>query len=129
MHENKRDLRTRLPGKTQYAKQCFLATTTELKSNEKTRQNTYKLLFSSAVQLLLQIARKRLFHTRHRSITALTRPHHITVVIRRGGEEAGRERFPPRPRHLSVEIGEKKGRLPCGGEVLNRRKRSTNLPF
>ncbi len=34
-------------------KQCFLATTTELKSNEKTRQNTYKLLFSSAVRLLL----------------------------------------------------------------------------
>ncbi len=53
MHENKRNLRTRLPGKTQYAKQCFLATTTELKSNEKTRQNTYKLLFSSAVRLLL----------------------------------------------------------------------------
>ncbi len=53
MHENKRDLRTRLPGKTQYAKQCFLAMTTELKSNEKTRQNTYKLLFSSAVRLLL----------------------------------------------------------------------------
>ncbi len=40
-------------GKTQYAKQCFLATTTALKSNEKTRQNTYKLLFSSAVRLLL----------------------------------------------------------------------------
>ncbi len=51
MHENKRDLRTRLPGKTQYAKQCFLAMRTELKSNENTRQNTYKLLFSSAVRL------------------------------------------------------------------------------
>ncbi len=34
-------------------KQCFLATTTELKSNEKKRQNTYRLLFTSAVRMLL----------------------------------------------------------------------------
>ncbi len=33
-----------------------------------------------------QIARERLFHTRHRSLTMLTRPHHITVVIGRGDE-------------------------------------------
>ncbi len=38
-------------------KQCFLATTTELKSNEKIRQNTYRLLFTSAVRLLLLLYR------------------------------------------------------------------------
>ncbi len=36
-------------------KQCFLATTTELKSNEKKRQNTYRLLFTSAVRMLLLV--------------------------------------------------------------------------
>ncbi len=55
-----------------------------------------------------QIARERLFQLRHHSVTALTRPHHITVVFGRGDEEAGRKRFCPWSRHLGVEIGEKR---------------------
>ncbi len=48
-------------------KQCFLATTTlKLKSNEKIRQNTYRLLFTSAVRLLPLM--NRLIH------------QHITVI-------------------------------------------------
>ncbi len=53
-----------------------------------------------------QIACERLFDPRHRSVAVLIQPRHITVVIRRGNEEAGRERLSPWSRHLSAEIGE-----------------------
>ncbi len=63
-----------------------------------------------------QIARERLFHTRHRSLTMLTRPHHITVVIGRGDEKASWK-------------GSRRMAGWCRGGVLNHRKRSSSLPL
>ncbi len=54
--------------------------------------------------------REHLFHQRHCSVTALTRPRHITVVIGRGDEEAGRKWFCPWSRNLGVEI---RGKMAC----------------
>ncbi len=60
-----------------------------------------------------QIARKQLIYPRHCSVTALLQSHDITVVIRRGNEEAGREWARPQSRHLGVKIGEER-QAPAG---------------
>ncbi len=62
---------------------------------------------------------------RHRSITAIVQPHHITIIWG-GDEDAGRKKVLPMISTPRVEIGEE-GRLRVGGDRFARKKRSSSL--